>query len=142
MTEQQNQGMKQGTTGLPGFLRRTAMLWPVGAYLLLVPWVHDGFWLHLVSLTLVFGLFAMSLDLLVGYTGMVSFGHAAFMGAGAYVTGILMTLELTSIYLVLPVTLLASGLLAAVIGRLSLGTSGASFIMITLALSNWCISWP
>ncbi|MDH4246264.1 MAG: branched-chain amino acid ABC transporter permease [Deltaproteobacteria bacterium] len=106
------------------------------AYLLAGPLIHGGFWLNLMTLVLTYAVFAMSMDLLVGFAGMVSLGHAAFFGMGAYATGILLELGWRSEYLVLPAALLVTALLALLLGRLSVGTSGVSFIMVTLALSQ------
>jgi len=84
---------------------------------------------------LIFGLFAMSLDLLMGYTGMVSFGHSAFFGIGAYVAALALVKSpgLTSA-LLLPAAAAAAG--ALVIGYFSIRVSGVYFIMLTLAFSQ------
>ena len=81
------------------------------------------------------GIFAMSLDLLMGYTGMVSFGHSAFFGIGGYVAALALSRSpgLTSA-LLLPA--LAAGLAALVIGFFSIRVSGVYFIMLTLAFSQ------
>ena len=60
----------------------------VVAALLVYPFAVPPYLLSLLTEVLVYGIFAMSLDLLLGYTGLVSFGHAAFFGTGAYVAGI------------------------------------------------------
>ena len=103
------------------------------------------------SRILIFALAAASLNLILGYGGMVSFGHAAFFGAGAYVVGILshhatlgdplMTWPVTvggteNALIAWPLAMLAAGLLALPIGALSLRTSGLYFIMITLAFAQ------
>ncbi|HEU5191909.1 MAG TPA: branched-chain amino acid ABC transporter permease [Methylomirabilota bacterium] len=84
---------------------------------------------------LIFGIFAMSLDLLMGYTGMVSFGHSAFFGIGAYVAALTLGKwpGLTSA-LLLPAAAAALG--ALVIGFFSIRVSGVYFIMLTLAFSQ------
>lgn len=103
------------------------------------------------SRILIFALAATSLNLILGYGGMVSFGHAAFFGAGAYVVGILshhaaqgdalMTWPLTlggseNAVIAWPAAMLVAALLALPIGALSLRTSGLYFIMITLAFAQ------
>jgi branched-chain amino acid transport system permease protein len=85
---------------------------------------------------LIYALIATSLNLLIGYGGMVSFGHAAFVGAGAYTVAVLMPAGIVSAWLLWPASLLAGALLAFLIGALSLRTRGVSFIMITLAFAQ------
>jgi branched-chain amino acid transport system permease protein len=84
---------------------------------------------------LIWGVFAMSLDLIMGYAGMVSFGHSAFFGVGGYVAALALSRDagLTSA-LVLPA--LAAALAAVVIGFFSIRVSGVYFIMLTLAFSQ------
>jgi branched-chain amino acid transport system permease protein len=92
---------------------------------------------NLVTRMMILGIFAMSLDLLIGFTGLVSFGHAAFFGLSGYLLGILMMdVESASIYWVLPACLAGTALAAAVIGWFSVRTSGIYFIMITLAFAQ------
>jgi branched-chain amino acid transport system permease protein len=86
---------------------------------------------------LIYAVFAMSLDLLVGYCGLVSLGHAAFFGVAAYVTALLPAKAgIENIAVTLPVSLAAAALTAVVIGALSLRTSGIYFIMVTLAFAQ------
>jgi branched-chain amino acid transport system permease protein len=79
---------------------------------------------------------AASLNLVLGYGGMVSFGHAAFFGAGAYIVGILAVEGITSVWLVWPAAIAVAALAALVIGAISLRTRGVYFIMITLAFAQ------
>jgi branched-chain amino acid transport system ATP-binding protein/branched-chain amino acid transport system permease protein len=105
--------------------------------LAVVPFVSDRFHVQLVTQILVLATFAISLDLLVGFTGLVSFGHAAFYGLGGYGLAILTRdAGLISIWATLPMTLVVCGLAAAAIGWLSIRTSGVYFIMITLAFAQ------
>ena len=84
---------------------------------------------------LIWGIFAMSLDLLMGYAGMVSFGHSAFFGVGGYVAALALTAWPGGLSaLVFPA--LAAGLAALVIGFFSIRVSGVYFIMLTLAFSQ------
>lgn len=98
-------------------------------------------WLTLVTRAMIFAIAALSLDLILGVGGLVSFGHAAFVGIGAYVTGIMITEGRTETLLILPVILLVCGLFAAVTGAVSLRTKGVAFIMITLAFAQMAFSW-
>jgi branched-chain amino acid transport system permease protein len=105
--------------------------------LAVVPFVSDRFHVQLVTQILVLATFAISLDLLVGFTGLVSFGHAAFYGLGGYGLAILTRdAGLISIWATLPMTLVVCGVAAAAIGWLSIRTSGVYFIMITLAFAQ------
>jgi branched-chain amino acid transport system permease protein len=102
----------------------------------------------LATRILIYGIAAASLNLVLGYGGLVSFGHAAFFGIGGYVVGILYqhySLEeplfgfipgTNQMLITLPAAILVSGLAAAAIGALSLRTGGVQFIMITLAFAQ------
>jgi branched-chain amino acid transport system permease protein len=94
------------------------------------------FYLSFASRILITALAASSLNLVLGYGGMVSFGHAAFVGTGAYVASIALAEGLASAWLGWPAAVLASGLAALAIGAISLRTRGVYFIMITLAFAQ------
>jgi branched-chain amino acid transport system permease protein len=94
------------------------------------------FYVSFATRILIYALAATSLNLILGYGGMVSFGHAAFLGAGAYTVGILMTEGVASAWLSWPLAVLVSALFALVIGAISLRTRGVYFIMITLAFAQ------
>lgn len=113
--------------------------------------IGEPFYVVLATRMLILALAAVSLDLILGYGGMVSFGHAAFVGVGAYVAGILahhafmgeplMLFGLAvagqnEALIVWPLAMLGAGLAAALIGVLSLRTGGVHFIMITLAFAQ------
>lgn len=104
--------------------------------LLLVPLTGDVFYIRLATRILIFGIIAIGLNLIVGYTGLVSFGHAAFLGLGAYATGILVFHGFGSGFVTLPAAILIAMLGALVIGAIALRTSGVYFIMITLAFAQ------
>ncbi|MEH6630669.1 MAG: branched-chain amino acid ABC transporter permease [Halopseudomonas aestusnigri] len=123
--------------------------------LLLLPFLaallDDPFLVDIASRILIYALVAVSLDLILGYGGMVSFGHGAFFGLGAYVVGILThhSYEGTTIaflpgdwegttqaFIQWPLAMIVSGILALMVGALSLRTSGVYFIMITLAFAQ------
>lgn len=96
----------------------------------------DTFYISVASRVLIYGLAAASLNLILGFGGMVSFGHAAFVGAGAYTVGILAQEAIRSAWIAWPAAVLVSGLLALLIGAISLRTRGLYFIMITLAFAQ------
>jgi branched-chain amino acid transport system permease protein len=105
--------------------------------LAIFPIFGDEFYQELVIRMMIMGIFAMSLDLLIGYTGLVSFGHAAFFGLSGYMLAIITPeTEPVSIWLALPFCLLVTALAALVIGWFSVRTSGIYFIMITLAFAQ------
>jgi branched-chain amino acid transport system permease protein len=94
------------------------------------------FYLSFASRILITALAASSLNLVLGYGGMVSFGHAAFVGTGAYVASIALAEGVASAWIGWPAAVLASGLAALAIGAVSLRTRGVYFIMITLAFAQ------
>ena len=94
------------------------------------------FVLTLFTRIVILALAAASLNLIMGYGGMMSFGHAAYLGIGGYAVGILAQEGIGSGFIQFPVALSASALFALVIGALSLRTRGVYFIMITLAFAQ------
>ena len=112
----------------------------VVAALLLLPaysaLTGNVFVLTLVTRIVILALAAASLNLIMGYGGMVSFGHAAYLGIGGYAVGILAQEGFGSGFLQFPAALLASAIYALVIGALSLRIRGVYFIMITLAFAQ------
>ena len=107
------------------------------AALLLFPLVGERFYLQLVAKIMLMAVFAMSLDLLVGFAGLVSLGHTAFFGIGAYALMLLSPhYAAASLWLTLPVSVAAAALGALVIGLLVLRSSGVYFIMVTLAFTQ------
>ena len=108
--------------------------------LLLVPAyamvVGNTFMLTLFTRIVILAIAATSLNLIMGYGGMVSFGHAAYLGVGGYVFGILSFEGIRSGFIQWPLALIISALFALVIGALSLRTRGVYFIMITLAFAQ------
>ena len=94
------------------------------------------FWNDLAMRIMILGMAAMGLNLVLGYGGMVSFGHAAFVGIGAYAVGISQFYGLDNGWLHVLISLFACGVLGLVIGFLSLRTTGIYFIMITLAFAQ------
>lgn len=145
-------GLAPSATGMC----RTRIVWLFGlAALLVLPPVAyaigDPFLIKVATRMLIFGLAAAALDLIVGYGALISLGHSAFLGLGAYVVGILAHHQFegtavlgltgdwtgsTSALVQWPLAILVTGLVALVIGALSLRTSGIYFIMITLAFAQ------
>jgi branched-chain amino acid transport system permease protein len=104
--------------------------------LVAVPWLLARHQLSILTDLLIFGLFALSLDLIMGYTGMVSFGHAAYFGLGAYGSALLLIHWAPPV----PVALLAGAFLAALVaapvGWFSTRATGIYFAMLTLAFAQ------
>src|SRR5256714_13196276 len=94
------------------------------------------FYVSFASRILIYAIAATSLNLVLGYGGMVSFGHAAFFGAGAFVVGILAVEGVRSAWIAWPLAVAVAALAALVIGAMSLRTRGVYFIMITLAFAQ------
>ncbi|WP_313235954.1 branched-chain amino acid ABC transporter permease [Delftia acidovorans] len=103
---------------------------------LAAPALGLDFYISFVRRVLIYALAATSLNLILGYGGMVALGHAAFFGAGAYAVGILAMNGVTSALVAWPAAALLAGLLAAATGAVSLRTRGVYFIMITLAFAQ------
>ena len=120
--------------------RRTFVLAAGCVVLALVPPIasltNQPFYLDLFRRMMIFAIAAVSLDLILGYGGMVSFGHAAYLGIGAYAVGIPAYHGIQNGWLQWGLAIAASALIALVIGAISLRTSGVSFIMITLAFAQ------
>ena len=98
--------------------------------------MDEPFWNDLAMRIMLLGMAAMGLNLVLGYGGMVSFGHAAFVGIGAYCVGISQFYGFDNGWAHVAMSLVACGLLGLVIGFLSLRTTGIYFIMITLAFAQ------
>jgi branched-chain amino acid transport system permease protein len=94
------------------------------------------FYVSFASRVMIYAIAATSLNLALGYGGMISFGHAAFVGTGAYVASICIAEGLTSAWIGWPAAIAASALAAWLIGAVSLRTRGVYFIMITLAFAQ------
>jgi branched-chain amino acid transport system permease protein len=98
--------------------------------------LEQNFYIGIATRMLIYAMAAASLNLVLGYGGMVSFGHAAFFGAGAYIVGILAYEGVTSLWIAWPLAVAVAALAALVIGAISLRTRGVYFIMITLAFAQ------
>ncbi len=107
------------------------LLLPLYSYL-----TGNLFALTLFTRIVILALAAASLNLIMGYGGMTSFGHAAYLGIGGYAVGILAQEGIGSGFVQFPVALAVSAFFALVVGALSLRTRGVYFIMITLAFAQ------
>jgi branched-chain amino acid transport system permease protein len=119
---------------------RSAATAGIVAILALVPvyvaLTGNGFALTLFTRIVILAIGAVSLNLIMGYGGMVSFGHAAYLGIGGYAVGILAKEGIDSGFVQWPIAVGVSALYALVVGALSLRTRGVYFIMITLAFAQ------
>lgn len=126
--------------------RRKWLLTALILIALAYPFIVRSYVLSLAIEVLIFAIFAMSLDLLLGYTGLPSFGHAAFYGFGAYLLAYLasrsdLALNLTNNLLItIPLVMLGTALLGLVIGVFALRTTGIYFLMVTLAFAQMLFS--
>ena len=99
-------------------------------------WIDQPFYLDLLSRALILSIAAISLNLILGFGGMVSLGHAAYIGIGAYCVGIPSYYDIYNGWLHLALTLSVSAAFALITGAISLRTKGVYFIMITMAFSQ------
>jgi branched-chain amino acid transport system permease protein len=118
------------------FLAAAAVLLVLAAVPPVAAALGEPFYLDLVRRIMIFAIAALSLNLILGYGGMVSFGHAAYLGIGAYAVGILAHHGVDNGFLQFAVAIAASAAVALVIGAVSIRTSGVYFIMITLAFTQ------
>lgn len=98
--------------------------------------IDEPFYIDLMARVMIFSIAAMSLDFILGYGAMISFGHALYLGLGTYAVGILAYYEFTNGWLQLLVCISGTAIIAFIMGLISLRTSGIYFIMITFALAQ------
>jgi branched-chain amino acid transport system permease protein len=103
---------------------------------LIVVVINQPFYLDIVSRVMILTIAAVSLNFILGYGGMVSFGHAAYLGLGAYAVGICAYYDIYSGWIQWPIGLGVSALFALLTGAICLRTKGVYFIMITLAFTQ------
>ena len=124
----------------PRLTLRNAVVAALIAFLVLLPvytaQTGNTFLVTLFTRIVILAIAAVSLNLIMGFGGMVSFGHAAYLGIGGYVVGILAKEGVASGFVQWPLALALSGLFALGVGALSLRTRGVYFIMITLAFAQ------
>lgn len=115
-------------------------IWPLLGVLVLVPLGegvgYSSYYVGLLALMFVWGILVLSLDLLTGYLGLISFGHAMFFGIGAYLTALLVIHVYNSLLLALAASVIATAVVAYVIGYLSIRLSGVYFAVITLGFAE------
>jgi branched-chain amino acid transport system permease protein len=102
----------------------------------LAAWFNQPYYVELFRRIMIFAVAAASLNLILGYGGLVSFGHAAYLGVGAYAVGVLAHYGVHSGWLQWALAIAASALVALAIGAVSIRTKGIYFIMITLAFTQ------
>jgi branched-chain amino acid transport system permease protein len=117
---------------------RSKLAFVVTVFVLLAAWplAAGSYGVDLVTKIMIYAIFALSLELLVGTTGLVCFGQAAFFGIGAYAAVRLSPAEGASLVWLLPACVAAAGVYALAVGALSLRTKGVYFIMVTLAFAQ------
>ena len=135
--------------GLP--FRRRVRLVPFAAIALVVallPLVLSSYYQGVMTDFLIYAIFAMSLDLIYGYAGLLSLGHAAYFGMGGYAIAILMYhFGIDSLWIGVPIGIVVSAVTAAVFGLIALRVKGIYFLLITFALGQllysvaWNIKW-
>jgi branched-chain amino acid transport system permease protein len=126
-------------------VKRSVLLSLIAAVIVLLalPLALTDYYLGLVIRMMIFSIFAMSLDLLMGYAGLASLGHSAFLGVAAYAVGILSVRVSNSLFLTLGAGLGLAGITAALFGFMVLRSRGPQFLMLTLALAQvlWGIAF-
>jgi len=127
-----------------GQLIRFAPYIITGVILIILPLFLPPYLQNMMTKILIFAIFAMSLNLLLGYTGLFSLGHAAFFGVGGYTAGILIVkYSMESFWVVAPVAILMAAIFAAIFGFIALRVSGLYFLIITFALGQllFAVAW-
>jgi branched-chain amino acid transport system permease protein len=99
-------------------------------------WLPNPYVLHIFIMAAIFGVLALSLNLLLGYTGQLSLGHAAFFGIGAYTSALLTLRAEWSFWAALPAATLAAAVTGWAIGRLTLKLRGAYFVLVTISFAG------
>jgi branched-chain amino acid transport system permease protein len=103
---------------------------------LILPLVVGEFWVHVAIEILILGLFAVSFNMIFGYMGQLSFGHAAYYGVGAYATGMLMVKASVPLPICLVVSMIAAGICALIFGYFCVRLTGIYFAILTLAFGQ------
>jgi branched-chain amino acid transport system permease protein len=116
---------------MKAWFRRYWFVFPVGILLVILPFVTP--YRSLASEMLIFAIFALGFDIVFGYTGLLSFGHAMFFGIGAYGTALVLIKFIPSLFAGLLVSAILAQAVAFIVGSLSIKRRGIYFVMITLA---------
>jgi len=139
--------MSERDSGMTTARRRTWVRLAVAvllvAVLALLPWIGSSFTVFVATRILILGIFAMAFDLVFGFGGMPSLGHAAFYGLGAYVVGLGITRWGWGAGTVLVVAILGAAVLGLVTGMLTLRTRGIYLLLLTLAIGEavWAVAF-
>ena len=120
-------------------MSRAALLLALALAATAPAWVWNPYHLHTLIMAGIFAVLALSLNLLLGYTGQLSLGHAAFFGIGAYATGLLTVKLGWSPWIGLLAAVVLPGAAGYVIGRLALNLRGAYFVLLTISFAG-CVS--
>lgn len=120
----------------PRFYAEIAVLAAFAAVPGVMDWLDQPFYVDLAARIMIFAIAAISLDLILGFGGMVSFGHAAYIGIGAYAVAIPAFYGIENGWLQFAIAIVAAGGIALLIGAVCLRTAGVYFIMITLAFAQ------
>jgi branched-chain amino acid transport system permease protein len=120
-------------------MSRLALLLGLVAAATAPAWVWNPYHLHTLIMAGIFAVLALSLNLLLGYTGQLSLGHAAFFGIGAYATGLLTVKLEWSAWIGLLAAIVLPAVAGYVIGRLALKLRGAYFVLLTISFAG-CVS--
>ena len=123
--------LRDSRTSVSLILLAIAAATPIAA-----PALGQSFYVDVIARIMIWAIAATSLNLILGYGGMVSFGHAVYLGIGAYTMGIMATEGITNGFIQWPLALLLCGFFALIFGAISLRTKGVYFIMITLAFGQ------
>jgi branched-chain amino acid transport system permease protein len=108
----------------------------VGVVIIMIPFMST-YIQSMMTKILIYAIFALSLNILFGYTGLFSLGHAAFFGVAGYTAGILMVhLGIKSFWIVAPTSILMAAFIAAIFGIIALRARGVYFLLVTLALGE------
>jgi ABC-type branched-subunit amino acid transport system ATPase component/ABC-type branched-subunit amino acid transport system permease subunit len=130
-----------GGRGAPRWLARAGPLLLLCAALAVAPIVLPGYLEDLLTRALAFGILAMSLDLLLGYTGLFSLGHAAFLGVGGYAAGMLMLrYQVGSLWAGVAAAIVVAAIVGAGFGVLALRVRGVYFLLVTFALGQLVVA--
>jgi len=127
---------KQLSPKNPSYIFRACNILLCGLMPIIAPLIGEPYWIDVFTRVMIWAIAAISLDLILGYGGMVSFGHSMFLGIGGYTIGILAHYDIINGFIQWPVGLLLSAFTALIIGALSIRTKGVYFIMITLAFGQ------
>jgi branched-chain amino acid transport system permease protein len=110
--------------------------WALAAVPVLADALEQAYLISFATRIMIFALAVITLDFILGIAGLVSLGHAAFIGIGAYTVAIFALYDVSELAVILPIAVIASGLFAFLTGALALRTRGINFIMITLAFAQ------